>query len=126
MFMNHIIEKITWLKNRMLFKYGENKDSKAIKNIDILYQYIHNLENLTIESPILDRVLNKYYYGFNDDKTGGELDFNYGYTKEERHKIKEDTINLIKDINLEILQSYKVVDEKLPDTDFEIHEYCLK
>src|SRR5210317_161868 len=126
MSMNHIIEKITWLKNRMLFKYRETKDSQAIKSIDMIDQYIYDLEKLNIESPILDQVLNQYYYGFSDDKTDGELDFNYGYTKEERNKIKEDTINILKDIHLAMLQSRTIKDKILLNTDFEIHEYCLK
>lgn len=126
MSMNHIIEKITWLKNRMLFKHRENKDSQAINSIDILYQYIHDIENLNISSPILDQVLNKYYYGFSEDKTDGELDFNYGYTKEEREKIKQDTINIIKDTHLAILQWHTIQDKNLLNTDFEIYETCLK
>jgi len=126
MSMNHIIEKITWLKNRMLFKHREKKDSQAVNSIEILYQYIYDLENLNVESPILDQVLNKYYYGFSNDKTNSELDFNYGYTKEERKKIKEDTINIIKDTHLAILQSYTIKDQNLLNTDFEIYEQCLK
>lgn len=112
----------------MLFKYRETKDSQAIKSIDMIYQYIYDLEKLNIESPILDQVLNQYYYGFSDDKTDGELDFNYGYTKEERNKIKEDTINILKDIHLAMLQSRTIKDKKLLNTDFEIqsHEHCLK
>jgi len=126
MSMNHIIEKITWLKNRMLFKHREKKDSQAVNSIEILCQYIYDLENLNVESPILDQVLNKYYYGFSDDKTNSELDFNYGYTKEERKKIKEDTINIIKDTHLAILQSYTIKDQNLLNTDFEIYEQFLK
>lgn len=64
MFMNLIIEKIEWLKNRFLFKYKETESSQSIANVKEIINIFNNIKAMNIEEVELDNILSKYYFGF--------------------------------------------------------------
>jgi|TARA_B100001094_G_scaffold164526_1_gene159266 hypothetical protein len=124
--MNLIIEKIEWLKNRFLFKYKETESSQSISNVKEIINIFNDIKDMNIEEVKLDNILSKYYFGFTDtqeDVITKETDFNYGYTKEEKDKIRLDIHNIYQDILCSIVQIQQTPKEKittLKDIDFTI------
>ena len=124
--MKLIIEKIEWLKNRFLFKYKEPESSQSISNTKEIINIFNNIKDMNIERVELDNILSKYYFGFTDtqdDIVTKETDFNYGYTKEEKDKIRLDIHNIYQDILCAIVQTRQIPKEKtstLKNIDFTI------
>ena len=117
MFMNLIIEKIEWIKNRFLFKYKESENSQSIINLKDIMNIFNNIQDMKIKEIELDNILSKYYFGFTDiqeDATIEQTDFNYGYTQKEQEKIRSDIQNIYKDVTLHIIKN---LNDSAPQSD---------
>lgn len=108
MFMNLIIEKIEWIKNRFLFKYKESENSQSIINLKAIINIFNNIQDMNIKEIELDNILSKYYFGFThiqEDTATEQTDFSYGYTQKEQEKIRSDIQNIYKDVTLHIIKN---------------------
>lgn len=120
MFMNHIIDKIIWLRNRSKFIHKENDDSSAICYLDHIKNIIESLDIEKISDENLDSIISKYYIGYDCDRPDSvETDFEFGFTTKEKEELRNKTKSIMLDL-LRLLSTSK------PDSlNFEFNEQLL-
>jgi len=120
MSMNHIIEKITWLKNRAKFIHKESDDSNTIHYLNHIKDIIESLDIGKISDETLDVIISKYYIGYDCDRPDSlETDFEFGFTAKEKEELRNQT----KSIMLDLLRLLSV--SKPDSLNFEFNEQLL-
>lgn len=105
------IEFLEWLSKRLIFKhkYADN-DETILKIKSIINNDNEKYKNiLDINSNDLDLILSKYYVDWFLDKSE---DLNIGYSHEDRLKIKEHIIDIVKDIISNNIPKESIIKEK--------------
>ena len=121
MFMNHIIDKIIWLKNRAKFIHNEADDSDSISYLNHIKDIIESLDIEKISDDALDSIISKYYIGYDCDRPDSvETDFEFGFTTKEKQELRNKTKSIILDL-------FKLIsEESKPDSlNFEFNEELL-
>jgi hypothetical protein len=94
---------LEWIRNRLVYKYGET-DPTVITALNILINNHYFVLNQLIKDKDLTPICKKYYQDFEFDKEEGDTTFAIGYSESEREKIKTFIQNIGKDL-LEIYTS---------------------
>lgn len=96
--MNNVKQMLTWLKNRCIFRYRENNESQTISIIDNLLKIIEDSEACSIDIKVLDKIIGKYYFDFEMNKSNDTDGFEMGFTDKDRILLRHNISNIVKDI----------------------------
>lgn len=116
--MDKISTNLKWLKNRLLYKFQESQNSKAIQILDCIIDTIRSMHN----DQYMDMLIKKYFplYDITADTTDGSFDV--GMTPKEQ----EDLRISIKSIVVDLLNN-EIHHQHLNDIDFDhdiIYDRC--
>ena len=89
---------LTWLKNRCIFRYKENNDSQTISIIDTVSKIIEESEVCSIDTNVLDKIITKYYFDFEMNKSTGTDGFEIGFTEKDRILLRHNISHIVQDI----------------------------
>jgi hypothetical protein len=125
--MNSKINNIfLWLKNRCIFKYQENNNSSIIKLLNSLYRYIEDIEDLRLEQKNLDKIISKYYFDFDMEKSNDSDGFIIGFSEKDRQLLRHNIKLIYKDI-IESLFHKNFEKQNINDTNINIFdEPCIE
>jgi hypothetical protein len=104
--MNNAKQMLAWLRNRCIFRYKEKNDSQVLAIIDNVSKIIDDTESCNIDPKILDKIISKYYFDFEIDKSTDIDGFEIGFTAKDRALLRHNTIHMIKDIIEHVSQTH--------------------
>jgi hypothetical protein len=118
--MNHIVKDISWLKNRIKFKYQESNDSKMLSIVEKLNNTLDKFIDINIDEKNIDKIITKYMLGFDTIKDPSDS-FSYGYTEQERLETRNNIKNITSDLIMFIINDVYCKDalDSLPEFDID-------
>jgi hypothetical protein len=88
------IEFVDWLINRLVYKYGHDKNDDIISSLLGIKSRLH-WKPVEIKDIDLDQIIGKYFIDFNLDKLD---EIKIGYSEEDRQFLRSSIRSIVSDI----------------------------
>lgn len=110
--MNKLQKTFDWIRKRCIFRYKEQANSQMVSLISYTENLIHRIQNCTILDKSLDKIITKYYFDFEFDKTSNNnsIELSMGFSEKERQLLRHNIINIYKDIIENIITEQDTID----------------